>query len=188
LKNPLSPKFIGPVALPPGLTYSHSFERLRNGHVIATMQAHDADFNGPGGLVEFDDEGRIIRSASAAAEGVDSALLRPYSLTLLPAKDRIVVTLSRMLLPGWDSRGDHFTQHEHQGFHIQLWRLSDLTLLKTIALEAPNDKLNQVPAEPRVLKDGTVLVTTMQSCGLYRVTGTEAASARSFSLPASTTS
>jgi hypothetical protein len=174
LTDVLKPRMLGEVRNPLNLTYPHSFERLPNGHVLATMQAHDVDFTGPGGLAEYDDEGRVVRSASAAAPGVDNNILRPYSLAVLPAADRVVVASSRMGLPTWHPEREHI-QHEHQGFHIQLWRLSDLRLLKTIALDAPEgDSVNQVPAEPRVLADGTVLISTMSQCGLYRVAGLEA--------------
>jgi hypothetical protein len=54
---------------------------------------------------------------------------------------------------------------------VQVWRLSDLTLLKTILLP-PGSRGNEnaMTAEPRVLEDGrTVLVNTF-TCGLYQLT------------------
>jgi hypothetical protein len=55
---------------------------------------------------------------------------------------------------------------------VQVWRLSDLTLIQTILLPpGPRGDENAMTAEPRVLGDGrTVLVNTF-TCGLYRVQG-----------------
>ncbi|MEO9251737.1 MAG: type II toxin-antitoxin system Phd/YefM family antitoxin [Gemmatimonadaceae bacterium] len=56
--------------------------------------------------------------------------------------------------------------HDHSGNQVQVYRLSDLALLKTIRLPT-----NDGPNEPRVLQDGrTVLVNTLK-CTLYDVTG-----------------
>ena len=53
---------------------------------------------------------------------------------------------------------------------VQVWRLSDLKLLKTIALPAGPHGYEQLePSEPRVLDDGkTVLIHTFM-CGLYEM-------------------
>ena len=53
---------------------------------------------------------------------------------------------------------------------IQVWRLSDLSLIKTIVLEpGPRGNEHLDPAEPRVLIDGkTVLISTFY-CGLYKI-------------------
>ena len=54
------------------------------------------------------------------------------------------------------------------GNQVQVYRLSDLSLIKTIRLPT-----NDAPNEPRVLEDGrTVLVNTV-ACRLYHVTGLE---------------
>ncbi len=57
---------------------------------------------------------------------------------------------------------------------IQLWRLSDLKLKKTIALEpGPGGKENQLTGEPRLLPDGeSVYIHTFQ-CGLYLLRGVD---------------
>ena len=73
-----------------------------------------------------------------------------------------------MLLPSWDPDRNR-ERDPQEGYHVQLWRLSDLTLLKTIILEAPSGTdANRGPVEPRVLEDGTVMVST-DRCGLYRI-------------------
>src|SRR5690606_25603069 len=64
---------------------------------------------------------------------------------------------------------------------VQIWSLSDLSLLHTIVLpDGPDGGESMLTAEPRVLDDGrTVLVSTF-SCGLYLMDGldSDAPSAR----------
>ena len=174
LSTPSQPRLLGAVPALSRLAFSHSFERLPNGNVLATMQAKNADYDAPGGLAEFRDDGSVIRWGSAASGDVDSAALRPYSLAAVPQHDRVVTASARMGLPAWHPRSDGF-EHEHTGLHIQLWKLSDLSLLRTVSLAAPEGQdVNLSPYEPRVLEDGrTVLVATAR-CGLYRVRGLDA--------------
>lgn len=131
----------------------HSFERLPNGSVLATFQNRGPGNSAVGGIAELDSLGRLVRAASAAAS---DRYIRPYSLAVVPALDR-VVTGSADMRGGGDSRV------------VQVWRLSDLTLLHTI--DIPTEW--GAAAEPRVLSDGrTVLITTF-GCALLRVTGLE---------------
>ena len=152
-----------------GLAFAHSMERRSNGNVIATMQAADRDYGGHGGLAEFDDLGKVVRSASAAPAESVATLLRPYSLAIIEKKDRIVTASSRMGLPPWDTRADDF-EHEHTGFHIQLWRLADLSLLETFPLPAAEGYDSHLsPYEPRVLDDGETVLVMTSRCGLFKV-------------------
>jgi hypothetical protein len=115
----------------------------------------------PGGLVELTADGRLVRSMSADAPGLDSTT-RVYSAGVVPALDRIVTTTTDMHGRSPASR------------QLQIWRLSDLTLLHTITLpDGPAGEESMMTAEPRVLNDGrTVLVSTF-SCGLYLMQGLE---------------
>ena len=149
------------------LSFLHSFARLPNGNVLATFQAHGPDNVSPGGIAEFDPRGRLVRSRSAADPSADQTTLRPYSLAVVPSLDRVVVALTYMVIPSWHPLRPSVA-HDHNGNQVQVYRLSDLSLIKTIRL-ATNDG----PNEPRVLRDGrTVLVTTVE-CRLYQVTGLE---------------
>ena len=57
---------------------------------------------------------------------------------------------------------------------IQLWRLSDLKLKRTIALEpGPGGKENLLTGEPRLLPDGKSVYIHTFECGLYLVRGVE---------------
>jgi hypothetical protein len=62
---------------------------------------------------------------------------------------------------------------EHTTFVVQLWRLSDLRLLRSFLLPASADSANTYPFEPRVLGDGRTVLVNSYTCGLYRLTGLE---------------
>jgi hypothetical protein len=172
LTNPARPKLLGEVQTEGPLAFPHSFERLPNGNLLATMQAKNGRFQGPGGLAEFDNDGRLVRTSGAGAEGIQPNALRPYGLVVIPQADRVVSASERMALPPWDPDRNR-ERDPQEGYHVQLWRLSDLALLKTITLEAPSGTdANRGPVEPRVLEDGTVMVST-DRCGLYRIAGLE---------------
>jgi hypothetical protein len=158
LRDPTHPSLLENADDPAPFGHPHSFAPLSNGHVLATYQHRMVDGQiETGGLVEFDSSGRSLRSA-AAATPVDTTI-RPYSLAVLPAIDRVVTTASDMHL-------------QVRSRAVQVWRLSDLKLLQTILLPpGPRGNENWLSAEPRVLADGrTVLVNTF-TCGLYRLDG-----------------
>jgi hypothetical protein len=162
LTDPARPRLAGQFGDVEGYSHPHSFLRLPDGHVLATFQMrHEGGGMGPGGLVELTPAGRSVRSSSADAPGLDPAT-RVYSAGIVPALDRIVTTTTDMAAKTPASR------------QLQIWRLSDLTLLRTITLpNGPAGDESMLTAEPRVLADGrTVLVSTF-SCGLYLMEGLE---------------
>jgi hypothetical protein len=163
LRDPLHPRLLKSLGNPGSFGFPHSYARLPNGNVLATFQHWTGGDSETGGLVEFDPEGQILRSARAAV-AIDSTV-RPYSLAVLPAIDRVVTTATDM----------HVRVRSRA---VQVWRLSDLTLLQTILLPpGPQDDPGWFTAEPRVLADGrTVLVNTF-TCGLYLLQGLEGDSA-----------
>ena len=175
LQNPRRPKLAGQFTEAAGYAFPHSFARLPNGNVLATFQVKRGGYAPPGGLVELDARGRAVRASSADVPGMDKKLLWPYSLIALPGIDRVVTTCTEMGLPKWAAAADaQHTQHAHtltDTNHIQIWSLSGLRLLATVALPAPpQGKAHLNPAEPRLLPDGSVYVNTF-NCGLYRVVG-----------------
>ena len=134
-------------------TYPHSFERLPNGNVLSTFHNKGAPDSGAGGLVELDPLGKFLRGTDAA-DAVDPEL-RPYSLAPVPNLDRVVTTTGDMWL-------------KFLGRSVQIWRLSDLTLLKTILLPpGPRGDENLDVAEARLLDDGRTLIVTTFRCGMY---------------------
>jgi hypothetical protein len=122
VRDPLHPKVATSFTDMAGYTHPHSYLPLPNGDVLATFQhAHHGSTVEPmgktGGLIEIDDQGNVIRSASNADPAFAGALLTPYSLVVLPGLDRVVSTNSSM--------------HDEDilaGVTYQVWRLSDLKL------------------------------------------------------------
>jgi hypothetical protein len=175
LKDPLHPKVATEFSDLDGFAFPHSFVRLPNGHVLATFQyksgampMHGNMMDGAtersgaitGGLVEIDESGRAIRAASSADAAFPGAALQPYSLAVLPKIDRVLVSNSPM-------QNDGLLRSNT----AQLWRLSDLKLLKTFRLD-PGEQLyaHLSPEEVRVGPDGAAYIQTL-ACGLERVTG-----------------
>ena len=172
LSVPGTPRLLGSFADLGGYSFPHSFVQLADGHMLGTFQGRGAKNVPPGGLVELDREGRLVRASSASQRGVDSVQLRPYSLAVLPTIDRVVSTSTDMIADF--------------GAHLQIWRLSDLTLLRTIelpktssadghahhaAVKAKAEDHHMFPGEPRVLDDGRTVLLATFTCGFYRVTG-----------------
>lgn len=170
VRDSLHPKIVTSFMDMAGYAHPHSYVRLPNGHVLVTFQhtrrdmnpTGDEPFGRTGGLVEIDDQGKVIRSASSADPAFPNALLNPYSLVVLPKIDRVVSTDSSM--------------HSEDGFRgltYQVWRLSDLKLLKTAYLDEGEGQYARVsPEEPRVGPDGAVYIQTL-ACGIERITNIE---------------
>ncbi len=109
--------------------------------------------------MELDADGNFVRG-SDAADPADPEL-RPYSLLVLPEIDRVVTTAT-------DMRG------QFNSASIQTWRLTDLSLIKTISLP-PGERgdENFLTAEPRLLADGTSIIVNTFNCGMYALEGVE---------------
>lgn len=145
--------------------FPHSFARLPNGNVIATFQSIGSAYAPPGGLVELDNKGQLVRAARSETKDIPTAINWPYSLAVVPAIGRVVTTSTDM------GRGKDWKSPPTS--HVQIWSVKDLELLASVALPAapaPAGDVNLYPAEPRVLADGGVLVSTF-TCGLYRLEG-----------------
>ncbi len=155
LRQPLHPRLARTFGSVGALGYPHSFAHLANGNTLATFQYAGGFNHAAGGLVEFDAQGRVVKTASAEVAGHPN--IRPYSLAVVEKADRVVTGSADMM----------GAQVSHV---VQVWRLSDLTLLQTLRLPPEPDWIYDTAAdssEPRVLADGqTVLVPTF-NCGLF---------------------
>ena len=163
VKDPVHPTVSTSFTDMAGYAHPHSFLRLPNGHVLASFQhmqhAGGAMKSVSGGLVEIDDAGHVIRAAGSADPAFPDALLMPYSLVPLPEIDRVVVTNSSM------------HDEDAHGHTFQVWRLSDLKLLKTVFFDTGGHRYGDIdPEEPRLGPDGSVYVQTL-ACGIERITG-----------------
>ena len=158
VSDPLAPKVTKRIDSIPGYRRPHSFARLANGHVLVAMQNGAGTLPGdPGGLVELDPTGRVLRSSSAADAAFPGARIRPNGVELLPAIDRIVTTSMPM-------------DEEVTADVVQIWRLSDLRLLHTLGVPAlPGKTGNSFPYDSRTLADGRTVMMNTYYCGFYRV-------------------
>jgi hypothetical protein len=161
-REPLAPQLVRRVDSVPGYRQPHSFARLGDSVVFATLQFGDSAVAGsPGGLAQFDAEGGLQRVGSSRDSSVPGAHIRTYGLTLLPAIDRALTTSSPM-------------DTERTADVVQIWRLSDLTLLKTLKVPPlAGDSVERYPFEVRTLADGRTVFLNTYSCGFYRVSGLE---------------
>ena len=160
LTQPTRPRLLDSFGAAGEFMHPHSFVRLPNGNVVATFQMKGHDNSEPGALVELDKNGRVLRIADASDPKVEK-FIRPYSLAVVPQLNRIVTSSADM-------------DEKDISHVVQVWRLSDFKLIKTVVLPAgPLGTEGIDSSEPRVLSDGrTVLVPTFK-CGLYRITGLE---------------
>lgn len=181
LTEPNQPRIIASFGDVAGYGYPHTYLRLADGNVLATFQ-YKADSapkmmmpihggmalggrHATGGLVEMDERGRAIRSGSAADSSVRAAFISPYSVVALPSADRAISTTTDM-----DS-DDTLSTAEW----VQFWRLSDLTLMKSIALKpGPRGHENEFTGEPHVLADGKSIYIHTFNCGLYLIRDADA--------------
>ncbi len=158
VRDPIRPKVVRAFDDIEGYMHPHSFVRLPNGNALVSF--HHKHGEAGGGLVELNNDGRVVRSVSAVDPNVSDVLIRPYSIAVLPRLDRLITTSSPMSFL------------EGSGIAVQVWRMSDLKLLKTIRLSpGPRGYGHEDPQEPRVLADGNTVLVQTRSCGLHRVTG-----------------
>lgn len=156
VSDPLHPRVVFRIAGAGRYVYPHSFVYLSNGDTLATFQYAGGFNRAPGGLVEFDAHGKVVKSGPAADPRADRNI-RPYSLAVVEKLDR-VVTSSADMMGAQSSRV------------VQVWRLSDLKLLQTIVLpQTPHWYYDNAAdsSEPRVLADGETVVVPTFNCGLF---------------------
>src|SRR5687768_4262713 len=159
--NPLETRIAGMLDSVPGFRMPHSFARLADGNVLATMQFGDGSLKGdPGGLALFTAEGRFIRAVSSADSSFPGAGIRTYSLDVSAATDRVITTSTPM------------DTSSTTADVVQLWRLSDLTLLRTIPFKRTSpDSTSRYPFEVRFFPDGRSAMLNTYNCGFYLLSG-----------------
>ncbi len=160
LDHPLAPRLARTIDSVPGFAKPHSFWRLPDGNVLATIQYGEGRQPGnPGGLVLFGPRGNVLRTASSADPAFPGAPIHTYALDVAPAVDRVVTTSSPM-------------EDTPTAKVLQVWRLSDLTRLATLALpQVPGDTTTHLSFETRILRGDTTALVTTWRCGLYLLSG-----------------
>jgi len=179
LSTPRSPKILTSFGDVAGFSHPHTYVRLPNGNVLTTFQykadssrstgaapGHHAmgtaTVGRTGGLVEMDERGTLIRSASGRDPAISDTLVYPYSVLPIPSLDRALSTTTDM----------NEANQKATSQWVQLWRLSDLTLLRTIALPpGPRGDEHHFSGEPILLPDGKSAYVHTFDCGLYLVRG-----------------
>lgn len=159
LSDPLRPTSVGRADPVPGYRTPHSFLRTPDGTVLATLQFSEKDVPGqPGALVRFSPEGRVLDVSGSADPAFPGERIRTYALDASPTIDRVITTSSPM-------------DDEVTAAVVQVWRLSDLALLKTVPVpEAAGDTAHLYPFEVRFLKDGRTALMVTFYCGFYLLT------------------
>lgn len=161
VETPILPTLTSQFERVEGFSFPHSFAELENGNFLVTFQTSGENADQAGGLVELTAEGEAVRNASAASPAVTD-FVRPYSLEVFADIDRVVSTSTDM----WRTRA---TQE------VQLWRLSDLGLLRTLPLPGGERRnIEQIPLEVRPVGDGASAYVVTWNCGLYHLTGLRA--------------
>jgi hypothetical protein len=160
LSDPFHPRIAGEAEAVPGYHMPHSHYRLSDGRVVATLQfGDDGEPGKPGGLALFDADGKVLQTASSRDPEWPGAPIRTYSGDVSEASDRILTTSSPM-------------DYERSADVMQLWRLSDLTLLKTLAVPpSSTDTLSHYPFEVRFLPGGAEALMNTYYCALYYLSG-----------------
>jgi len=161
VRNPLEPRLAASFGNAGPYTHPHSFAYLSNGNTLATYQQAGADDTAAGALVELDASGRVLRASAASSPAIEP-FIRPYSVQVLEKIDRVVTTSADMMSSPSDSHV------------VQIWRLSDLKLLKTVVLPKParfKGVAGEDADEARVLSDGSTVLVKTARCGLYRLDG-----------------
>ncbi len=173
LSQPLHPRILTSFGEVAGYSHPHTFVRLANGHVLATFQyradsvgmRHDGPpmaVNGAahttGGLVEMEERGHPVQSGAASDPTIPDQRIYPYSVLPIAALDRAVSTTTDM-----DTANTKATAE-----WVQLWRLSDLKLLRSLRLPpGPRGDEHRFTGEPRLLADGKSVYIHTFNCGLY---------------------
>lgn len=161
LRDPRAPRVAASFKDAGGYAYPHSFAALSDGNMLATYQQTGHGDTAAGGLVELNRYGRMIRGSAAADPNADT-FIRPYSVLVLENIDRVVTTSADMMPSSHESRV------------VQVWRLSDLKLLKSVVLPKPKTFKGvaaENPDEARLLSDGRTVLVKTGACGLFRMNG-----------------
>jgi hypothetical protein len=179
LSDPIAPKIRWSFADVGPISFAHSFARLPNANIVATMQRGDHANETPGGIAEFATDGRLLRWSSADPRSDE--FVRPYRLAIVSKLDRIVTTTADMgsnmpAMPNMPAMASKPAIKAQPSRSIQIWRMSDLKLLHTVVLPAgPSGTEEHSPNEPRLLADGHTVMVGTGSCGLYRLKNFDAA-------------
>lgn len=171
LRDPEAPKLAGVTELADRRYWAPRGIASVGGGRVAVACADRAHYIGmareitgaPGGLVQLDANGRILREVSAGSDESRGYVVAPSGATIAPSVRALVTT-----------SGGHGYASSAQGppvpgIVVQLWKNSDLTLKKTVVLEAgARGEENLGAGVPRAMrKQPIVYVNTHEGGALY---------------------
>lgn len=148
----------------------HQYASLPNGRVVATMSER-ARYRGepreilgaPGGLLELTADGQVVREIPAADPGARHLIVAPYAAAASPTLGRLLTTNAGH---GYTSTT---TGEREPGISVQIWNLNDLSLVRTLVLDAgPRGAENLGPVAATFLRRMPVaFVGTDEGAALY---------------------
>lgn len=162
LRDPVQPRLRRPMKLPPQLKEPRTVSRLPDNRILVSF-ANGSGGAGGGGLGLYDSEGTLIRSSLSQDPRDISLKYQPFGLLPVWQMDRLVTT-------------NYAYNSELIDPLIQIWRLSDLSLLHTLRLVGKTSGStgttvgkNEGPFEMVPLPDLSVLVFTRPRGGIWRI-------------------
>lgn len=162
----------GPIGWP------HDFTRLPNGNVLVAYNRSAGAYEGPGGVAELNGDGAMVQTAMA---GTDDTLMTPYTIGMVPGRDRAVVGLGEM------GMGKDYAYHDVN--LLQLWSTAPLKPLALITMPpSGTDRGHIAAASVEHIASGEMFVNTFY-CGLYHVAGLDGdtpAATRVYTFPGGT--
>ncbi|HYV58339.1 MAG TPA: hypothetical protein VE911_12370 [Candidatus Nitrosopolaris sp.] len=115
-----------------------------------------------GGLLELNSDGRRVRETSAADPTAHGFLFAPCGAALVAGGARIV-TASTAHGYAASTQGERMP-----GIGVQIWKVEDLTLVKTIGLEAgPRGEENLGPLTARAMRQKPIVYVNTEGGGVY---------------------
>jgi hypothetical protein len=171
LRDPEAPKLAGVTDLGPRRYWApRGIASLPNGRVAvacpdrARYVGLPLEITGaPGGLVELDANGKVLREASGGSEESRGYVVAPTGMAAAPAVKSLITTSNAHGYAA-SARGGLVS-----GITVQLWKTSDLSLRRTVVLDAgPRGEENLGPMTPRAMRRQPIAyVNTHEGGALY---------------------
>lgn len=166
LRDPVAPTVHATLTTAGGIIgWAHDFTRLPNGNLLVAFNGGPGAYVGAGGLAELDRDGAVVQAAVAKSAEAGDTAMTPYTVHVVPGRDRAVVGLGEM------GMGEHYKYHDTSV--LQLWALAPLAPMTLIPLPANGtDRGHIAPSTVATTGNGAMFANTF-FCGLYHVTGLE---------------
>lgn len=166
VSNPLAPRIHGELATAgDSIGWAHDFASMPNGNILVAFNAGAGEYVGPGGLAEVDRDGVVLQAAVARSAEAGDTAMNPYTVHMVPNRDRAVVGLGEM------GMGDNYPYRETSA--LQLWSTAPLAPMALIPLPSNGtDRGHVATSTVAATANGEVFANTFY-CGLFHVSGLE---------------